>query len=75
MQSTIAIITCMANIHADIDECVPTSPCDEVARCVNTVGSFICECPDGYTRNADGLNCTGEYNNVTYACIWWEVTV
>ena len=28
-------------------------------RCVNTVGSFTCQCQSGYTITDDGLNCQG----------------
>lgn len=43
----------------DIDECedVPNR-CQETARCVNTPGSFRCQCARGYT--GDGLTtCSG----------------
>ncbi|XP_078488839.1 uncharacterized protein LOC100178017 [Ciona intestinalis] len=31
----------------DIDECL-TTPCDALATCNNTIGSFTCSCPTGY---------------------------
>ncbi|XP_071996626.1 thrombomodulin-like [Engystomops pustulosus] len=34
------------NICSDLDEC-DTNPCDY--SCINTFGSFLCTCPDGYT--------------------------
>ncbi|XP_040285692.1 thrombomodulin-like [Bufo bufo] len=35
-------------ICADVDEC-DASPCDWPNSCINTFGSFLCTCPDGYT--------------------------
>ncbi|XP_059169385.1 uncharacterized protein LOC131951116 [Physella acuta] len=36
----------------DINECqTTTSPCQLPEVCVNTVGSFVCECPPGYKKN------------------------
>ena len=34
--------------------------CDSNAVCVDTVGSFVCICNDGYTSN--GTDCIGEFN-------------
>ena len=31
------------------------------AECVNSVGSYSCQCKQGYT--GDGDNCTGQSNN------------
>ena len=42
---------------SDIDECL-ASPCDTNANCTNVVGSYICQCLDGYT--GDGLSCAGK---------------
>ena len=32
--------------------------CRGLARCVNTLGSFKCECPDGYKLDPSGLTCS-----------------
>ena len=45
------------SILADVDECL-TSPCDTNANCTNAVGSYTCQCQDGYT--GDGLSCAGK---------------
>ena len=45
------------NFHADVDECL-TSPCATNANCTNVVGSYTCQCLDGYT--GDGLSCEGK---------------
>jgi len=43
----------------DIDECaLGTDNCDLLATCTNTVGSFFCTCPSGYSdTNSDGTLC------------------
>ena len=45
-------------LHADIDECVETpGVCHQNATCINSNGSFSCQCNDGFTR--DGEECNG----------------
>jgi len=42
----------------DINECSTNNGgCDIQATCRNTIGSFTCECNNGYQGN--GFNCTG----------------
>lgn len=43
---------------ADLDECaMGTDNCDdEPNACTNTLGSFMCACPSGYTGNGQGAN-------------------
>ena len=61
LQSTM----CNFNIHAythsrptDIDECTNgTDDCQQT--CMNTPGSFVCGCFDGFTLDGNGQNCTG----------------
>ena len=39
------------NCTDDINECDRNTPCGDVLQtCVNTDGSFTCECIDGYTK-------------------------
>lgn len=51
----------LKNIHTgqcvDIDECEAIPALCEGGKCVNTVGSFICECPPGQTRDEDTNEC------------------
>jgi hypothetical protein len=43
---------------SDIDECLTVKHnCSNVTTCINTEGSFKCECIHGYQGN--GSNCTG----------------
>ena len=45
-------------IISDIDECAQKSyTCDVNANCKNTVGSYDCQCSQGYSGN--GKTCTG----------------
>lgn len=41
----------------DVDECRLLLGICRNGRCRNTVGSFSCECADGYTLTGDGQNC------------------
>ena len=41
----------------DINECEKSGTCDD--RCINTFGSFICECNPGYQLNDDLMTCLG----------------
>ena len=45
------------NILTDINECNNNSTCDH--RCINTFGSFVCECNSGYELNDDLMTCSG----------------
>ena len=44
----------------DINECDNLSTCPEHFYCINTYGSFRCECEDGYNKITDSL-CHGNY--------------
>ncbi|XP_070571017.1 epidermal growth factor-like protein 7 isoform X2 [Ptychodera flava] len=51
---------------SDINECSGShGGCDSI--CTNTIGSFYCSCPSGYTLNGDGRSCDDKdeclYNN------------
>ena len=51
---------CFITLHcvADIDECATgNGGCG--TKCVNTAGSFRCECDPGYILNSDGSTCSG----------------
>ena len=39
-------------LHSDINEC-DARPCQNSGRCINTQGSYYCQCPSGFL----GINC------------------
>ena len=44
----------------DANECnLGTYTCDSNANCINTVGSYTCQCRSGY--DGDGHSCIGMY--------------
>lgn len=44
----------------DVDECERNlTQCSKNANCINNIGSYSCQCSDGYDGN--GINCTGWY--------------
>ena len=50
-------IVFFTTIIVDVDECLSlSSGCEQ--RCVNTQGSFYCECNDGFILSNDGRTCT-----------------
>lgn len=60
----------LAPQHADIDECADKnmSACSQI--CINTAGSFRCECEKGYFLEDDGKTCTkGERGERTHLLI------
>ncbi|XP_064408698.1 latent-transforming growth factor beta-binding protein 4 [Latimeria chalumnae] len=42
---------------ADINECLAEARCGSGGRCVNTDGSYRCECSPGYRINSEGTEC------------------
>ena len=52
----------LLSLLSDTDECnVNLDNCHTDANCLNTDGSFYCQCMLGYTGN--GIHCTGELIN------------
>ena len=51
-------------IMSDINECANDSlnGCNQI--CTNTIGSFLCECNNGYELGDDLMTCSGLYNNI-----------
>lgn len=43
--------------------------CEQI--CVNTPGSYVCQCYEGYELDADGKNCVGEYE-LSHLCLSLE---
>ena len=52
----IYIMTCY--LVVDINECMSNNGgCEQI--CVNNIGSYSCDCHEGYDVDVDGLNCSG----------------
>ncbi len=49
-------------VITDIDECAEANPCSEGGDCVNTLGSYGCDCHDGYKlrKRYTGWQCEGK---------------
>jgi hypothetical protein len=43
---------------ADINECDASNQCAQ--QCYNVLGSFICQCNQGYELSSDRINCEGK---------------
>lgn len=51
----------VVSVHwSDIDECSTQRGLCRHGQCVNTVGTFLCVCDDGYELTLDGRLCTGK---------------
>ena len=48
-----------APLCANINECNTTAPCSRHALCIDSEGSFSCQCLPGYRGN--GSFCSGKY--------------
>ena len=48
----------------DINECAGRNACDDNADCVDSDGSYWCQCLPGF--QGDGYNCTGSGANEDY---------
>ncbi|XP_051764232.1 fibrillin-2-like [Ctenopharyngodon idella] len=44
----------------DVDECKVVPDLCKGGRCINTVGSYQCQCPAGYQQHMSSLKCEGE---------------
>ena len=48
------------SLYSDMDECIDgTHNCAQI--CINTIGSFTCDCDDGYELDSDEVMCNGMY--------------
>lgn len=44
----------------DVNECLESPGICSNGQCINTDGSFRCECPMGYNLDYTGVRCVGE---------------
>ncbi|KAM4603448.1 EGF-containing fibulin-like extracellular matrix protein 1 isoform 1-T3 [Polymixia lowei] len=58
------------NYCRDVNECETSNPCQQ--RCYNTVGSFMCQCEQGYQLASDQISCQDidECSFSSYMCQW-----
>ena len=47
--------------YADIDECLESIFCQDI--CINTIGSFMCQCSQGRLLATDNRTCEGSTSN------------
>jgi len=63
-------VRCDVMIDADIDECEET-PCTANSNCINTEGSFQCQCPPGFIASPDSSSCIdppGRRRHTSFSC-------
>ena len=53
----------------DIDECARDPSLCRGGHCVNSIGSYICECLDGHELSSDGKACKGKNIQYTFFLI------
>lgn len=54
----------------DENECRTKPGICENGRCVNTIGSYRCECNEGFQSSSSGTECLGKLINRVYFT-WW----
>ncbi|KAI0230808.1 hypothetical protein LSAT2_018833 [Lamellibrachia satsuma] len=70
--------------YEDLDECL-NNPCGSNASCSNTIGTFHCDCHEGYVQQnltscveldecesdpcQNGATCTDQFNNYVCSCV------
>ena len=67
--------TYIHTLHPDVDDCGDENGgCSQI--CINTEGSFTCDCNTGFVLDSDGATCNGEYLlHETYTCVHTNIYV
>lgn len=55
----ILLSNCAIPFVIDFDECLNSGPSECKQICINTPGSFVCDCYKGYRLNIDQSTCDG----------------
>lgn len=58
-------------LSADTNECLDNPGVCQNGICINTDGSFRCECPFGYNLDYTGVKCVGEMASETFFSDLW----
>ena len=64
LMRTIVSILYYVTLHTDINECAGSHGCSH--GCTNTIGSFLCTCPDGLFLSDDERTCEGDYIHLVF---------
>lgn len=57
---TYVLMVYFSNSVLDVDECESSGICGAMSKCVNTEGSYRCECLPGFRAAGPGRQCRGQ---------------
>ena len=58
------IVSCII-CYVDTNECLE-SPCKQSQKCINTFGSYKCDCYSGYEFDSHSQECKGKYHTIYF---------
>lgn len=65
-RGTVQVCQRLSLLSADTNECLDNPGVCQNGICINTDGSFRCECPFGYNLDYTGVKCVGETASETF---------